>query len=140
MFFLRKKVNLISVEHVQEWIDKLNGCVSLKLRKNWELVSVQEKIPGDFPEKSYVKPLDNLGNDSQDLISVDGRNRVCCVKRAATKLKPGGHLLLDNSDREQYEEAHHYMKSMNWETFKFSGLCFADEWGTQATFWRKPFN
>ena len=138
VFFLRKKVNLISVEHVKEWVDKLNECVSLKLRKNWKLISVQEKIMGDFPERDYVNPLDDLENNSQDLISVDGRNRVCCVKRAVIKVKPGGYLLLDNSDREQYEEAHHYMKAMNWEIFNFSGLCFADEWGTQSVFWRKP--
>ena len=41
-----------------------------------------------------------------DYISVDGRVRMPCLERALPLLKPeGGILLLDNSEREQYQVA-----------------------------------
>lgn len=72
-----------------------------------------------------------------DLVAVDGRNRAECIRHAIPKLKPGGYLVLDNSEREQYQEAMHLMDG--WERHDFdktpeqSGYA---EWRT--TVWRKP--
>ena len=40
-----------------------------------------------------------------DLVIVDGRARPSCVFHAMSKVRAGGYLMLDDTDRQRYEEA-----------------------------------
>ena len=51
----------------------------------------------------------------EDVIAVDGRDRVNCVKHAMPKLKPGGVLVLDDSHRPRYREAFERHRRMQGE-------------------------
>jgi hypothetical protein len=53
----------------------------------------------DFSD--YVAAIDDA-DGSFDLVVVDGRARVACVRAALPRLAPGGLVLLDNADREEY--------------------------------------
>lgn len=62
-------------------------------------------MSADFPEltfERYVKSIDTFEDESFDMVVVDGRARASCIKRAAPKIKRGGVLVLDNSDRNYY--------------------------------------
>ncbi len=59
----------------------------------------------------YVRSIDAYPDRSFDLVLVDGRARASCVARAIPKVKPGGHLLLDNSERRGYAGALELLQS-----------------------------
>lgn len=53
----------------------------------------------DFSD--YVKAIDAVPGEL-DLVVVDGRARVACVRQALPRLASDGVLLLDNADRDEY--------------------------------------
>lgn len=84
--------HLITVEHNPDWFKKVlsmtNGNTTCLLRENGEYASVIEH----FPDESF------------DYIHVDGLKRNDCVKRAISKLRTGGFLILDDSERIKWSE------------------------------------
>jgi len=53
--------------------------------------------------RTYVRAVDET-NDFFDLIVIDGRCRRQCMERAVAHLKPGGAILLDNTDMQRYRD------------------------------------
>ena len=51
----------------------------------------------------YVRAIDSEPDDSIDLVIVDGQARTRCVLAAAPKIRPGGMLLLDDSQWSDHE-------------------------------------
>lgn len=58
-----------------------------------------------FQETPYNKVIEKYNDEIFDLILVDGRNRQACIRSAIPKLKSGGWLVLDNSERDYYKPA-----------------------------------
>lgn len=52
--------------------------------------------------EDYVCAIDSYADSTLDLIFIDGRSRASCLQRAIPKLRVGGYLVLDNSDRKYY--------------------------------------
>jgi hypothetical protein len=90
--------------------------------------------PGCFD--GYVAAIDQEPADSLDLVIVDGRARVACVRRAMPKVKRGGLLLLDDTHRARYEPAIAILAG--WERHVFQGLKPGDVSLTQTSVWRRP--
>jgi predicted O-methyltransferase YrrM len=88
---------LVSVEHNDEWysqVDKWLIEYGLKVDLNYiQLTS------------GYADFILKYPDDHFDLIEIDGRQRAACTQNALPKLKPGGILIVDNSEREQYQES-----------------------------------
>lgn len=78
-----------SMEHDKKWF----GRVKLFGLEDVELVCA------DKDSKEYLKP-----KGKYDVIFVDGRNRVKCLKHAHKILKKGGVVLLHDAQRERYKE------------------------------------
>ena len=101
----RRTRNLVSVEHSPEWyefikskIEKDDSCYKVNLiRKDQPYYDVCD----DFPDEYF------------DLIIVDGRNRKGCIVKSIKKLKRGGVLMLDNSERDYYRAAINLMHDWN---------------------------
>ncbi len=78
---------LLSIEHDAQWFERVRTTlppnVTYELRR---------------PE-SYAD-LRGIGDSSVDLVVVDGLLRSSCVAAALPKLRPGGYLYLDNSDKD----------------------------------------
>lgn len=145
-FFAKRLQKLISVEHNKSWHKKVlhqlqeNGLVNVE----YHFVAI------DYPDKhldkdgyqvafndaqtiayrEYFSLIDQYPDNSFDLILIDGRARVKCGKHAIPKLKKGGLLVLDNSERPRYEGLKKTLKSWPciWTT---NGL-------TDTTIWIKP--
>lgn len=118
---LMRVKSLISIEHHAKWSKNVAQALAdifpeKFLSARWQLHAV-EPLPGtkekgpdkedpikfkDYIEAKFLPKEDG----TFDYISVDGRARVPCFKRALPLLKPeGGILMLDNSEREHYEDA-----------------------------------
>jgi hypothetical protein len=127
-----------AVEHDPVWHERLHKAAP-KLRlalhepaDNGEITTVM--APGYFDD--YVKAVDAVPDRSLDLVIVDGRARVECVERAFEKVKPGGLMLLDDTDRRRYSAA--YRKLADWERHDFAGVKSGQVRPAQTSVWVRP--
>lgn len=54
--------------------------------------------------KEYVTKINEFDDGHFDIIVIDGRARVACLKKSMSKIKIGGYIIVDNSEREFYFE------------------------------------
>jgi predicted O-methyltransferase YrrM len=162
IFFSKHVHQVISVEHDEVWCKQ-----TLQVLKEQDLHNVKyhllEPTPiADYAQKNYKNPLDYVSfyakkwqnycfedyaksivaypDETFDLIFIDGRVRNSCALHSFDKLKTGGYLILDNSEREGYEYVHNALQEKKWEAKHFWGMggyahrkqCF---WRT--SFWKK---
>lgn len=123
LFFVKRAAEVITVEHDKEWFDLLSQIIIDKKYSNWEgefipyqkgnivpnpdnanplHYSSQDREGYNF--KEYASFIDNFTDNYFDIVLVDGRSRASCVKHSLNKIKSGGFLILDNSDRTYYLE------------------------------------
>lgn len=83
-----------SIEASREWFDQLTGILAQRGLKNVDLRYewVADKMAN----------FDELPDGSLDLLFVDGGPRHECLKRGFSKVRPGGHIYLDNWDVENF--------------------------------------
>jgi len=70
--------------------------------------------------EEYVKTIDKYPDESFDVIVVDGRARPSCIQHSLSKLKSGGYLVVDNSEREYYMAPFKF-DEQSWKIWKFAG-------------------
>lgn len=121
--------HVTTVEHDEKWFQELSAALqSPKLDLRYAVA--------DGPDSAYVRAIDDQGDASIDVVVVDGRERVACLKRATSKVRPGGLLILDDSDREKYASAEQVMR--NWDRRVFEGLVPCKDIPGRSTVWRRP--
>lgn len=128
-------------EHHDGWYRQLTGALppSVRLlhvpaRPDGTVTSAVE--PGFFD--AYAASVDGEPDGSLDLVIVDGRARVDCARRAAPKVKPGGLLLFDDTDRPRYAPAVRMLSG--WERHVFTGLKPGQRFPAQTSVWRRPLH
>ena len=125
VFFAQRVKKVISVEHNPEWYqvvkETLNELKIFNVEYNLKEPEKAEReadccdprsYSSGFQNKfdrmsfrEYVKVIDNYPDEYFDLVLVDGRARPYCIMHAYKKVKHGGIILLDNSDRQRYKSA-----------------------------------
>lgn len=138
LFFLERKTNLTSIEHEFEWINEVQKRASKEQLMRWSHHLISSNKPNSrVPLVSdYLYPLKNIVDSSIDLVVVDGRHRVESIRRAMTKVKSGGFLILDNSDRPEYAEAFEIL--LDWTLLETWSITNFSEFVTPAAIWTKP--
>lgn len=124
----------VSVEHDAEWYAKNRAELERYFVANVELIHVPMTV-GDYSDNDYSRYILRYPDSRFDLILVDGRNRANCLANAVAALKPGGIMVLDNSERDQYQWA---VKRLDgWQRWHYvnQGGGYA---GWSTTIWRKP--
>jgi hypothetical protein len=86
-----------SVEGDREWFDLLQHHVNAK-----GLGSVKLQYAAD--PAAYTGAISGLGVESFDMVVVDGAFRRDCVLAAISHVKPGGMLVVDNTDWHWFRE------------------------------------
>ena len=129
-------VRLTVVEHHPAWSRELRNL----LPNNVELIEAPPQHVGrivssveDGHFDDYVQAIDNYPDNSFDLVIVDGRARGDCVVRARDKVRSGGYLLLDDSDRPRYQAARRAMSS--WPAKSIRGLKIGSPVPATTTLW-----
>lgn len=126
LYFSDKVNDLISIEHDPSWFKSVKRKLKKQQTKKYHLILPEKGANKKFTSstfkgsnfKKYCQTIKATGQF--DLVSVDGRARVGCVREALKHVKKGGHLLLDNSDRtEEYKVALDLLK--NWKVKHFFG-------------------
>lgn len=123
LFFAKRVSEVVTVEHIEEWFVILKDTVSKKGIKGWkgnfvkpekgdlfsppDISNPDHYSADDIPSKgynykNYASVIDAYPDKYFDCVLIDGRARPSCVKHAIPKIKKGGYLVLDNTNREYY--------------------------------------
>lgn len=122
VFFQKKKCHVYTVEHHKEWFENISKSFqSTTPAWNGYLIEAEQGDLVAAPEienplhytsddegyktknfKSYATKIDGFENGFFDLVLVDGRSRPSCVYHSIDKIKKGGYLVIDNSERDYY--------------------------------------
>ncbi len=111
--FYSQLVNSVnSVEYDKFWFEKLKNEIPTNITLHYQ----EKDIDGDYC-RTIVET-----NKFYDIVIVDGRDRVNCVKQSIDKLKPNGCIILDDSQRERYLEGIIYAERKGFRQLSFEGL------------------
>ena len=103
---------VVSVEHDRTWYEKMKAAVP----KNVNINHVVLEYGGAYSKKI-------LEYDAAfDIVLIDGRDRVNCARNSIKALKPGGVIVWDNSDREEYEPGMRFLLEHDFRRIEFTGL------------------
>lgn len=151
VFYAELLNHITAIEHFKPWFSKVATLLESKNIKNTTLRQIESngEAPSqhlssemqlfisaeDYPVKDevfkdYINALDDYSDSHFDFIAVDGRARLSCVLKSIPKLKEGGFLLLDNSERKRYQPALKVLEGWP-KIYTTTGL-------TDTTIWRKP--
>ena len=114
IWFAQRISSIDAVEGDKNWFEK----VQKQLPSNAKVVfqEVQEDENGN-----YAKAIANT-QKLYDIVIVDGRDRNNCIKNAQKYLKEIGVLILDNSDRPDYQEGISFMLEKGYKKIDFVGM------------------
>lgn len=108
LWFLSRVARVVTIESSRDWYGRL-----LKKATAAELhyaPTVVDYLGAAGVERAY------------DLVLIDGVYRVACCIRAVKVLRPGGVIILDDSERFDYLEAEQYLEGKGFRRLDFWGL------------------
>lgn len=112
LFYAKHVKRVVSVEHDEAWYNKI---VKSKAQ-NAEMIFSKLETGGEYSKKAAT-----LG-EQFDIIIVDGRDRVNCCISSISALTPAGVLVLDDSERPEYDKARTFLKDAGFKELSFSGI------------------
>lgn len=112
IFYAERAGSVTSVEHDKGWFDKVKNTSPA----NAEMIFCQLEKDGEYAKKA------TLLNRKFDIIIVDGRDRKNCCKYSVDALSANGVLVLDDSEREVYNDARSFLKEKGFKELSFSGI------------------
>lgn len=158
LFFANRVKEVVTVEHDRDWASKVSEIVKENGYKNCKIsliepvreliskemqpsnpdayISANKDYPG-YSFKEYVASIESYDDEYFDVVVIDGRARPSCCKHGMRKVKKGGFLVFDNSERIHYKQAIEGLSSEFWEQHIFSGpVPYAAKF-SQTGIWRK---
>jgi hypothetical protein len=112
LFFARYAGSVVSVEYDQAWYARIGP----RLPTNASVLLMPKDVDGD-----YCRAIARNG-DKFDVVIVDGRDRVNCVKQSMQSLSSRGVIVLDDSERAKYAPAISHAQENGFLTVDFEGL------------------
>ncbi len=139
---------VVSVEHDPQWYKQPNTgeCPDVRLREaedqsnaehfdrlredlgelsalpaHLDMETLVERGMATEPFLSYIAELMTFPHAYFDVIIIDGMAREACAQIASDRIKPGGIIVFDNSDRDEYACAYQHLSDQ--------GFARIDYWG-----------
>lgn len=130
LFYAKKVESITSVEHEKEWFDKIKKLMPI----NSKLIYQELHYNGEYSATASKQ------EEKYDLIIVDGRDRVNCLKKSINALSERGVIVLDDSEREDYKECYEFMKKNKYKFIDFWGIAPGIFFKKCTTLFYKPDN
>jgi hypothetical protein len=112
LWWSKRVARVVSCEHHDEWYDYLKD----RLSANVEYLHQPLEIGGDY-SRSILR-----FDESFDIVTIDGRDRVNCAKAVLPKLHERGVIIWDNTDRQRYQEGFTFLAGNGFRRLDFEGL------------------
>lgn len=133
IWYAKHCYKIVSIEDNQNWYDIVKQRILKQKVQNCDLrmVKLDDFITGitSFPDAYF----DLVIVDSSEVIKT---LRIDAVKAAMLKVKPGGYILLDDSDRPQYESVPKYLRG--WVAQSFVGVKPIPLMAIETTIFQRP--
>ncbi len=115
-FYCKYTKEVVSIEHNKDWFD----MISETFPSNGKILFIEY----DEVNKTGIEYSTAIQrtNKKWDVIVVDGRDRVNCIKNSINSLSSSGVLILDDSSRVKYIEGFVFMKNNGYKHITFTGL------------------
>lgn len=133
LWLSRRAGSVLSFEDNEDWLERARRLLKEERVANVELRRL--------PVERFASEIAALHDESFDFVMVDflespQADRVETIRQGRSKVKPGGYLLLDDSDRPGYAEAHDLLAG--WRQRRFVGV--KDEWpeACETSIFRAP--
>jgi SAM-dependent methyltransferase len=157
LFWARRVKELVSIEHNKSWFEKVKTELGQQGITNPVYILAEPAPDPDFDKKdfhtpgdytshdqnfagmnfaAYVKTIDRYPDEYYDLIIIDGRARPSCIAHSLKKLKPGGWLVIDNTERAFYLAPFTFDRQ-NWKMRKFFGPVPYEQYAEETTILEK---
>lgn len=155
LYYSKRVQKVVSVENDANWANLVKRALIQRELQNCECRHVPSKKSlraigsPDDPQsyfssaeeyknhsfREYVVSIDAFPDQFFDFVAVDGRARPACMYYARQKVKIGGYLMLDNSDRPHYQRSKELLAS--WEKYEFFGPGPYNDYFWETTIWRR---
>jgi predicted O-methyltransferase YrrM len=113
LWFARRGVSILSFDHDPAW--------HASVRK---ILPATSAIDLRLHARPYYEAVAGLPSGSFDLVLVDGRDRVACVRHAMRLVEPGKFLMIDNTERipqGRYEDIPNILEGWSRQDFEQHG-------------------
>lgn len=126
LFFLTKGCEVTTIEHDEKWFKEISSAIEKDgFLKQWQGFLIPPQVnsssrmlnpaepldyctsSSDFADTTfinYASKIDCQEDASLDVVLIDGRSRPSCIYHAIPKIKKGGCLIIDNTEREYYSD------------------------------------
>jgi hypothetical protein len=155
VFYSRRAKRIVSVEHDLGWYNQVLEVLKQQRIANCECHFVPPELhEGSGPDcdgpatyqsdsgayegasfRKYAAAIESFPDEFFDFVSIDGRARPACILHSRSKVRQGGYLLLDNSDRLHYQKAKELLTG--WTKHEFVGPGPYNAYFWETTVWRK---
>ena len=112
LWYAEKVMHVASIEHDEKWYKKIKKMIPDNVEIYFQRLVYSEDY-FNFP---------NAIGKKFDIIIIDGRNRVNCMKNSIHSLKDNGIIILDDSEREQYQQGINYLIQNEFKRIDFWGI------------------
>ncbi|MBN2768529.1 MAG: hypothetical protein JXQ68_05460 [Campylobacterales bacterium] len=112
LFYAEKVKSITSLEYDKNWFELIKSMVP----KNAQLIYKKKDRDGE-----YCRAI-HLANKKYDVIIIDGRDRVNCIKQSFSALSLQGVIILDDSQREWYKEGIVLVNEKGFRILNIEGL------------------
>ena len=117
-FYAKRVMTVTSVEYDEYWFNLINS----DMPDNVTLIYKANDVDGEYCR------IIGTTNEQYDVVIIDGRDRVNCVKQSISTLSPRGVILLDDSQLARYREGIDFAKGLGFRALDIEGLK-ARGWG-----------
>jgi predicted O-methyltransferase YrrM len=121
VWFARRAGQVLSLEDNEYWHPRTRERLDEAGLSN---VDLRLRPVEDFPAEVASLPDEAFDLVVVDFLEAPSVTRIDCLEPAMKKVRPGGYLLLDDSDRPGYAQAYELLAG--WGERRFTGL--KDEW------------
>ncbi|MGE4070538.1 MAG: hypothetical protein AB7E72_05130 [Lysobacterales bacterium] len=131
LFWHSRGAHVTSVGDDEAWYELMNNTLTERGIKGCQLVHAPTL-------DTYVGAIARCQPQSLDLILVDGAHRRDCVAAAIPFLKPGGMLVVDNTDWHWFRETPIEGIPSSWGRNSYSGYAPMLGHFSETTVWQRP--
>lgn len=127
LYWAQRGIRVHSMEDHADWFEIARCKLS-------ELPNAKVSFAPD--EKGYVRGIDAVDGDF-DVVLVDGAFRMACIDAAVSRVRPGGLLVVDNTDWHWFTKVDGHFPA-EWRKRVFKGCAPFIGYPSQTTIWQKP--
>ena len=111
-WYAKRVKSITAVEHDAGWVEQVAPQLPANARVLYRALDESQAYVGAVAEASQ----------KYHIIIVDGRRRVACIRKGVEYLTPDGVLILDNSERDFYQEGIQFLKERGFRQLEIRGM------------------